>query len=437
MQRWWDWPGEVADLPPAEKVCVVAQSTLEPELYRQVAEAVKKRYSRVVVLDTICSSTYRRQEELKELAQSADGVVVVGGRNSANTRRLVEISKNLGTPTFHVETADELDESRMRQFRTVAVTAGASTPNWILMEVVEKLKAIEPESSSPVLRRLKQAGRFLVKSNIFLALGSAMLCLANARLMNISLDWLPYAMAFCYILSVHLFSRLAGQGSFDPVSHQKLSPYRLEGKIYVWLSVVSAVLALVFAGLKGSASFGIMLLLCILGILYRLDLPSLRLSIGGKKLSLRHIPASKDIFMALGWSIVTVFLPLVLSGGSAFTPAFFVTFASTFLLVIVRSLFLDVTDIQGDRIVGRETLPTIIGTRGTRALILTLAALQALIMLLGAYRVRLPDAGSERLYLSLYLPLPPRSYPAATARGSFGRHAVYSRRHAGFYFYLN
>ena len=73
--------------------------------------------------------------------------------------------------------------------------------------------------------------------------------------------------------------------------------------------------------------------------------------------------------MGLGWAFVTVFFPLQLKGLSFITPAFFLTFTATFLLVTIRSLFFDVRDIQGDRIVGRETLPTIIGTKGTMILI--------------------------------------------------------------------
>jgi len=396
-------PMEVKDLPPAEKVCMVAQSTLEPELYSRVSEAVKARYDDVLVLDTICPSTYRRQEELKKLARSADAVVVVGGKNSANTRRLVQISKSLGTPTFHVETADEIEESEMRHFRNVAVTAGASTPNWILLQVVDRLKEIEHEGSSLTLRQLRKVGRFIVKANILVAFGSAMLCYANARLMGISLGWLPYAVAFCYILSIHLLSHLTDQGAFEVTRTQRLLPYRAEGKIFLTFAIVSAVLALVLTSLKGLVSFSLMLLLCVLGTLYRLDISALRLPIRGKEFSLRLIPASKDIFMGLGWSFVTVFFPLLLTGLPIMNPAFFLAFTVTFLLVTIRSLFFDIRDIQGDQIVGRETLPTIIGTRGTKILILSLASLQALLIALGAAFGWLTAFGYPMLLVTAYI----------------------------------
>ena len=395
--------GEVAALPDAEKVCVVAQSTLEKSVYSTVAAAIRKRFGNAKVLDTICLSTHRRQDEIRKLSEAADAVVVVGGRNSANTRHLVQISRGNGKPTFHVETAGELDESSLRQYHTVAVTAGASTPNWILMQVVDRLKVIEPESASPVLRLAKQIGRFLVKSNIFVAFGSAMLCFANARLMGIKLGWLPYAVAFCYILSVHLMSHFTHQGVFELARNPRGAYRHSESRFYFWLAAISAVIALLLSGSQGPESFTIMILLLSLGLLYHIDIPYLSLPVGGRKISLRLIPASKDIFMGSGWAFVTVFFPLQLKGLSFITPAFFLTFTATFLLVTIRSLFFDIRDIQGDQIVGRETLPTIIGTKGTMTLIISLTSLYLLVISLGLALGWLTGFGKLMLLLAAYI----------------------------------
>lgn len=394
---------EVAALPEAEKVCVVAQSTLEKSVYSRVAETIKKRYRNVEVLDTVCPSTYRRQDEIRQLSKGADAVVVVGGRNSANTRQLVQISEGNDKPTIHVETAEELDESSLRQYHTVAVTAGASTPNWILMEVVDRLKEIEPQSASPVLRLTKRISRFVVKSNIFVAFGSAMLCYANAHLMGINLGWLPYAVAFCYILSVHLMSHFTHQGAFELAKSSRGSNQVLKGKFYLWLAVVSAAIALLLAATQGLASLMIMALLLFLGFLYHIDIPYFSLPVGGKKFPLRLIPASKDLFMGLGWAFVTVFFPLQLKGLTFITPAFFLTFTATFLLVTIRSLFFDVRDIQGDQIVGRETLPTIIGTKGTMTLIISLTILYALMMSVGVALGWLTGFGKMMFLLTAYI----------------------------------
>ncbi|MBN2289960.1 MAG: 4-hydroxy-3-methylbut-2-enyl diphosphate reductase [Candidatus Glassbacteria bacterium] len=394
---------QVGGLPPADKVCVVAQSTLDPQTYDQVSEELRARYREVLVLDTICRSTQRRQEELLQLARSADAVVVVGGKNSANTCRLVEISNRCHTPTFHVETADELDARQMRHFRTVGVTAGASTPNWILMSVVEKLRAIEYEAVPRVLRYPRQAFRFLVKANFFIALGAALLCYANVSLMGLTVGWIPYAVAFCYILSIHLLTHLTDQGVFELSRTRRFFHESSQRRVYVPLAAVSMAGALVLAALKGTAAFIIVLLLSALGTIYRLDILPLRLSIRGKKFSLRQIPASKDLFMALGWTVVTLVLPLLASGHSVFNPAFGITFVFTFILVVTRSLFFDVRDLQGDQIVGRETLPTIIGTPGTQILLIGLTCLQALVLALGTALGWITGPGYLMLVLPLYI----------------------------------
>jgi (E)-4-hydroxy-3-methyl-but-2-enyl pyrophosphate reductase len=394
---------EVAALPEAPKVCVVAQSTLTHEVYRDVTTALKQRYDNVEVLDTICPSTYRRQEEIRELASVADAVVVVGGKNSANTRHLAQISQGVGKPTFHVETAEELTESELGKFRTVAVTAGASTPNWILTEVVEHLREIEPESVNFIWRLIRSSFRFMVRSNLFVALGSAMLCYANARLMGISLGWLPYAISFCYILSVHLISRVTDIADFARDDSGTLSRQAKRGRLMLKLAIAGAAGALILAGSQGAAPLGIMTLLIGLGMIYRIDFPGKLLPLGLKRLSLRLIPASKDLFMALGWSVVTVIFPLYIKQMPLLTPAFFLAFTSTFLLVTVRSLLFDVRDIQGDLIVGRETLPTLIGTGRSKVLLYSLTTLQALVIALGAWTGWLSGFGWVMLAVSAYI----------------------------------
>ncbi len=408
-------PAEVAGLPEAEKVCVVAQSTLEPELFERVAAAVRARYPETVVLNTICPSTHNRQEELRRLAQEAEVVVVVGGRNSANTRRLMEISRSLGVPTLHVETADELDPRALSRFRSAAVTAGASTPNWILMQVVTRLQEIEPAGSPRALSLARQLVRFVVRSSIYVALGSALLTNANARLLGVNFGWAPYAVAFCYILSVHLLSHLTDHGAFELDNSPRLAQYHRHGRLFLTLSVVAALLSVVFAATAGVLPLLLMLALCALGLVYRINLSSLiglpRWAGGASLRSPLHlIPASKDLFMALGWSLVTVFMPLLMTGLPVHLTAVALTFAVTFLLVIVRSLFFDIRDIQGDKIVGRETLPTIIGTRGTKLLILALTGLQVLLLVAGAWLGALTSfawpmlavTGFICLYLLLY-----------------------------------
>lgn len=135
-------PEDVDDLPPElEKVCVISQSTQDFAIFDKLVKLIRQRYPEAKVYDTICRSTAERQEELRRIAASADAVVVVGGRNSANTTRLAEISRKMGTKTWHVEDATELSKEDFVDAKSIGVTAGASTPSWVIEEVVEKLKS--------------------------------------------------------------------------------------------------------------------------------------------------------------------------------------------------------------------------------------------------------------------------------------------------------
>ncbi|MCE5272472.1 4-hydroxy-3-methylbut-2-enyl diphosphate reductase [bacterium] len=398
---------EVEGLPAADKVCVVAQSTLYPETFTAVTARVRQRWPEAVILDTICPSTYHRQEELQRLALTAEAVVVVGGKNSANTQRLAQISAGLGTPTFHVETAEELDSEHLKRYRSVAVTAGASTPNWIIMQAVEKLRGIEHEASPPVWRFIRHSARLALKTDLFIAAGAALLCYANARLMGLHLGWVPYAVAFCYIMCVHLLTHFTNRGAFERSLDRAPGVQRTQDRFYIALAVSAALAGLVFASFKGWLTLLIMLGLVVMAALYRLDILPPVLTLAGRRIPLRLVPASKDLNMSLGWSTVTVFFPLWMTGHTVLTPTFFLAFGYTFLIVLSRSLFFDLRDMQGDRIVGRETLPIIIGRRWTLNLQAGLLLCQSGLLISGTALGWLQPFGWMMLlvtgYICLYL----------------------------------
>ncbi len=121
---------------------VVSQTTQDEEMFQEITAAILARYPGGKVFNTICDSTHKRQDEVRQMCREVDALVVVGGRNSANTKRLAEIADGLSCPVFLVETESELDGEKLRGYNSVGVTAGASTPAWIIREVVETLEAI-------------------------------------------------------------------------------------------------------------------------------------------------------------------------------------------------------------------------------------------------------------------------------------------------------
>ena len=126
-----------------KRVGVVIQTTQKLEFLQEIVNYLLPICAELKVFNTICKSTSRRQQEAKELAKTSDLMIVVGGKNSANTTHLAETLKEI-TPTIHIETADDLNEfkSLVDKAENIGVTAGASTPDTIINAVINKLENI-------------------------------------------------------------------------------------------------------------------------------------------------------------------------------------------------------------------------------------------------------------------------------------------------------
>lgn len=155
------WSGNraivIADARQAEKLGkipnlgIVAQTTQRQDNFDAVVKVFKDSGSRVQVFNTICLATAERQKEALELAQQVDAVLVLGGKNSANTAKLAQICRTAGKPVYRVETAEEIDSAWLKGLRTVGVTAGASTPGWIIEEVCCRMMDFEDANKEEVM----------------------------------------------------------------------------------------------------------------------------------------------------------------------------------------------------------------------------------------------------------------------------------------------
>jgi 4-hydroxy-3-methylbut-2-en-1-yl diphosphate reductase len=131
----------IPDLP-GKKVAVVAQTTCIGADFERVVGALALRHKEVRAVNTICYDTDERQDDARALAREVDAVVVVGGKNSANTRHLAEICREIQPRTWHVETEDEIEPAWFDGCRVIGVSAGASTPDWVVDGVAQRLRAL-------------------------------------------------------------------------------------------------------------------------------------------------------------------------------------------------------------------------------------------------------------------------------------------------------
>lgn len=124
------------------KVGIIVQTTQPVETLKKVLCGVVEVAKEVKVYNTICNSTALRLKETEAMARSADVMVVVGGRNSANTTQLANLCRSLGVKTYHIETAGEIRDKWFAGSGQVGITAGASTPDWIITEVEKRIRDI-------------------------------------------------------------------------------------------------------------------------------------------------------------------------------------------------------------------------------------------------------------------------------------------------------
>ncbi len=126
-----------------ERVGLIAQTTQSFKKLEKVTLKFLPKTIELRVFNTICSATLERQEEAEKLSKLVDIMIVIGGKNSANTTRLAKIAAMNCSQVFHIETSEELQDSLFKNAKKVGVTAGASTPDWIIEEVIKKIKSFK------------------------------------------------------------------------------------------------------------------------------------------------------------------------------------------------------------------------------------------------------------------------------------------------------
>jgi len=402
---------------------IVSQTTQDEESFVRICRIITRRFPGGKVFNTICDSTHRRQDEVRKLCENVQALVVVGGRNSANTKRLAEIAQGLGKTVYLIETEAELDQTILAQFHRVGVTAGASTPTWMINRVVRALEAIPGRGEGRVKILFFQLVRLLMASNFYVAAAGGLLSAACCLLQGIAPRPQYILIVFGYLFAMYNLNRITDQRAKifnDPIL---LVFYRNNRNLMLAFSLCFLLLAFGLACREGWPAFVLLLFMSIFGVLYSINFIPLFISSRVKVRRLKEIPASKTIFVALAWAMVLVVLPAL--SQNAVSRLTLGVFTFILLLVMVRNAILDLFGVQGDRIVGKETLPVLIGVNKTMLVlkvILSCLFLMALIMpitgfMAAPYGYLLIPA---LFYLALFLVFYEKGYYSPGVRLEFG-----------------
>lgn len=370
------------EAPQFEKAIIVAQTTQNLREYNQIKAWASEHRSHYKIYHTICDSTEKRQSEVRRIASEADAVVVVGGKNSGNTQRLAEIVDAVGKKAYHVETEDELDTESLSKMHNIAITAGASTPSWIIKRVVRAIQQIPMKKGRGFHSFLFRLERFALLTNLYVALGAGALAYAAIRLQGLPTVYPAIAVAVLYVMSMHILNHLTGRAEShynDPERELFYNRYKVPLAAMV---VLAGALGLVAAYQMGVFPFWALLSMSFLGLSYNLRMVPYWQRSKLRLRTIRSFPGSKTILIALAWGVVTAGLP-ALAAREIQPMAGVLTFVWAAGLVFCRTAFFDILDMQGDRIVGKETIPLLIGQKRAFKLLKYLLVAGVVLLLAG------------------------------------------------------
>ncbi|MEA1916903.1 MAG: 4-hydroxy-3-methylbut-2-enyl diphosphate reductase [Campylobacterota bacterium] len=131
---------ELSKIDLKEKIALVAQTTRKAQEYLKISNYLIPRHKEVRVFNTICNATFENQIAAKELAKKADIMIIIGGKNSSNTKQLFSIAKEICPSSYHIESQSDLQNEWFNEKKHCGISAGASTPAWIIEEVVKKIE---------------------------------------------------------------------------------------------------------------------------------------------------------------------------------------------------------------------------------------------------------------------------------------------------------
>ncbi|MDR0311747.1 MAG: 4-hydroxy-3-methylbut-2-enyl diphosphate reductase [Acidobacteriota bacterium] len=338
---------EADGLPPFKKVNIVAQTTQQESVFEQAAQIIAAKAETYVISNTICRPTRQRQSETMEFAKNADLVIVVGGKHSANTARLAKVCRELSPKTLLIEDERELSATDLKTPKNIFITAGASTPGWMIENVFEKVQLARRKFYYMPQIIIKRAWSFVLKSSFFTA--AAALCLTYVAM---NLQGIPVNPRLLFLALAFVFS-LTG---LNRVTAKTVSYVNTKLEVAFCLLLGAAGLFAAFTAGKGI--FALTLFFWLLGVIYPF---SYYLKI--KKLT--SIPGAKDTVTALGWAFVCAFVPAY-AANIVFTNEYYLAVFYVTLLVFMRSILLGIGAANKDIMVSKESFYKAHGLRTTR-----------------------------------------------------------------------
>ncbi len=402
---------DVLALPDLKKPFLLSQTTQNSKEFLEILSTLKSRWQTIEFANTICDSTARRQKELRELLGRVDAVVVVGGRHSANTARLASIAGETGLPVFKIESHAELDAESFGQYRRVLLSAGASTPGWSIRKVRERLLEIQGESTGAGW--IRKIFRTMIFSGIHIPMIAVLIALAQGETLG-GTGWITAGLAAGFLLwSFTNFTAVLECRQVTTTSQKRQEFFQTHQRIMLLIASLSFIGAVILSFSLGTAWLLWTFVATLFCFLYALPL----LRKNNFFDLLRTIPGSREIMFTLAWSFLVCILPAVYLAGLDLSLRLLIWPASLAFLFFSRSLFLDLVDLQGDALLGMDTLPLHLGAVRCRKILLASAAAGGVVQLSAVFAGKFPVCSlgfliAPALLILAYLRLEKEAFPS-------------------------
>jgi 4-hydroxy-3-methylbut-2-enyl diphosphate reductase len=238
----------------------------------------------------------------------------------------------------------DIDPNAVGAARTIGITAGASTPNWVIRQVYLTLETMVFRRKSGWHKALYTLMRAALLSNLYVSLGAAGLCYAVSRLQGVVHFTAFVLIAFLYVQSMHILNHLTGSQADRYNEPDRARFYQDRRVPLTVIALASGAAGLVIAFFQGWLPFLILLVMSLLGLSYRLTLIPKAFS-GLMYRRIKDIPGSKTVLIAMAWGVVTAVLPPIsVHGAFSLTDALIFAWAAG--LVFVRTAFFDILDMR-------------------------------------------------------------------------------------------
>ena len=375
---------EVKTLPELKKVCIVSQTTHQMSHFQSICNALIDRFGKdnCSIFDTICQSTKDRQNAVETLAEKVDIMVVIGGKNSANTHQLVNLSRSKGTDAVHVANLDDLNAIDLSPYARIGVTAGASTPNWMIKHVVLRIQHQQREKLSFFTRLLSHVWDFIRYTHIITGVAAGALSLTFCTLVNIPVSWKTFLVPVVFITGLYILNSILRIPFLKLNEPPKFVFYEKHKSLFKKCVCLCGITALALCIMLNTASALAMVSFVVFAFaIYKYGIPWKRTKVF-KLWKIQKLPGSKDAVVLLAWIVPAFVIPLL----GVHEPPFFLSIAVCTALAIpmvfIRSVANDTLEMHEDLMVGSETLPMAIGEDKVIRLIMVSAITASCILIL-------------------------------------------------------